>query len=90
MNITLQPDQEKLIAEAIQSGAYESPDDVITRALEILRGEEGWLHEQHAEIGRKIERALGQFERGEFLSDEASRAEMEKLKSTWMNEQRKR
>jgi hypothetical protein len=33
MTIILRPEQEKAIAEAMQSGAYESPEEVIERAL---------------------------------------------------------
>jgi Arc/MetJ-type ribon-helix-helix transcriptional regulator len=40
MSVTLRPEHEKAIAEAIQSGAYENPDQVIERALEVLRSED--------------------------------------------------
>ena len=83
MNITLRPEDEKAIAQAIESGAYQSPDDVIARALEILRDEEDWLHENRAEIAGKIEEAFSQFERGEYLSSDESRAEMQKRKKAW-------
>ena len=36
MPITLRPEHEQLIAEALRSGAYQSPDEVIKRALELL------------------------------------------------------
>ena len=89
MTITLRPEHEKVIAEAIQSGAYRNPDEVIDRALEVLRGEEGWLHEQKDEVAVKIERAFGQFERGEFFSADESRVDMEKRKAAWLNEQKR-
>ena len=37
MPIQLKPEQEQRIAKAIRSGAYQSPDDVIDRALGVLR-----------------------------------------------------
>ena len=37
MSMTLKPEHEQAIARAIQSGAYETPDQVIERALEVLR-----------------------------------------------------
>ena len=83
MTITLRPEHEKVIAEAIQSGAYENPDEVIGRALEVLRGEEDWLHEQKDEVAEKIERAFGQFDRGEFFSAEDSHADLMKRKEAW-------
>jgi putative addiction module CopG family antidote len=86
MTITLRPEDEKLIAQAIETGAYQSPDDVIRRALEILHSEDVWLHEHKAQIAEKLERAFAQFERGESLSAEESRADMEKRKTAWLAE----
>jgi len=59
MTITLRPEHEKLIAQAIESGAYQNPDEVIGRALDMLRDEDEWLHDQRDEIAAKIERAFG-------------------------------
>jgi Arc/MetJ-type ribon-helix-helix transcriptional regulator len=39
MTITLRPEYERMIAQAIQSGAYQSPDQVVERALEALSGQ---------------------------------------------------
>ncbi|MBZ5618754.1 MAG: type II toxin-antitoxin system ParD family antitoxin [Acidobacteriia bacterium] len=87
MTITLRPEHEKLIAEAIETGAYQDPDEVIGRALEMLHSEDEWLHDHKAEVAEKIERAFGQVERGEFFSAEESRADMEKRKAAWLREQ---
>ncbi len=87
MTITLRPEHEQLIAEAMRTGAYQNPDDVIGRALEMLHTEDEWLHDQKDSIGAKIERAFEQFERGEFFSAEESRADMEKRKRDWLAEQ---
>jgi antitoxin ParD1/3/4 len=80
MTITLSPEHEQLIAEAMRTGAYQNPDDVIGRALEMLHSEDEWLLDQKASIGAKIDRAFEQFERGEFLSAEESHAHMAKRK----------
>ena len=88
MTITLRPEHEHLIAEAMRTGAYQTPDDVIARALEMLHSEDEWLLDQKGIIEAKIERAFGQFERGEFLSAEDSRANMEKRKGEWLAEHR--
>ena len=37
MQITLSPEQEKLIQEELNSGDYQSPNDVITAALQLLK-----------------------------------------------------
>jgi Arc/MetJ-type ribon-helix-helix transcriptional regulator len=84
MTITLRPEHEKAFAEAIQYGAYKSPDEVIERALKLLRSEDAWIFNHGAKIAEKIDRAFGQFERGEYFSAEESRADMEKRKAAWL------
>jgi hypothetical protein len=88
MTITLRPEHEHLVAQAMRTGAYQTPDDVIGRALEMLHSEDEWLQDQKDTIEAMIERAFGQFERGEFLSAEGSRTDMEKRKGKWLAEQR--
>jgi len=86
MTITIRPDHEELVVRAIQNGAYQDPDQVIARALEVLRSEDEWLNENRTEVNDKIERAFGQFDRGEFFSAEQSKADMEKRKAEWLRE----
>ena len=57
MSINLRPEYEKVIAQALQSGAYENPDQVIDRALELLRAEDEWLRDHKDEISEKVDRA---------------------------------
>jgi len=87
MTITLRPEQEQLIAQAIQTGAYQNPEEVIGRALEMLQDERRQGGKDL--INEKLERAFGQFERGEFFSAEESRANMEKRKAAWLTEQKR-
>ena len=84
MTITLRPDQEKLIAEAIETGAYHDTNDVIERALELLLREGSEFAEEREEITAKIERGLAQFERGEFYTAEQAQANMAKKKTEWL------
>jgi Arc/MetJ-type ribon-helix-helix transcriptional regulator len=84
MTITLLPEHEKLVAEAMRTGTYQSPDEVIGRALEMLHSENEWVRDHRQEIGDRIERAFGQFERGEFFTGEESRIDMEKRKAEWI------
>ena len=86
MPITPRPEHEEMIAKAMQSGAYRNPDDVIGRALEMLHSEDLWLNSRKEEIEGKIERAFAQFNRGEFLSAEESRADMARRKAEWPRE----
>ncbi len=88
MTITLRPEHERVVTQAVQSGAYQSPNEVIERALEVLRSEDAWLLEHKDEIAEKIDRAFGQFERGESFSVDESRADMERRKAEWLASQK--
>ncbi len=70
----------------MQAGGYEKADDVIVRALEVLRAEDGHLYEYQGLISAKIDRALDQFDRGEFFTAEESRADMEQRKAAWLRD----
>jgi Arc/MetJ-type ribon-helix-helix transcriptional regulator len=87
MTITLSADQERLIAEAMQTGGYEKADDMIARALEILRAKDGHLHDCQGMIAATIDRALDQFERGEFFTGDESRVDLERRKAAWLRDQ---
>jgi Arc/MetJ-type ribon-helix-helix transcriptional regulator len=50
VTITLRPEHERLITEAMRTGAYQNPDDVIGRALEMLHSEDEWLLEQKGQV----------------------------------------
>jgi antitoxin ParD1/3/4 len=85
MPITLRPEHERLISEALRSGAYENPDEVIKRALELLRDRDAWLAENRA----KIEEGYAAAQRGELIDDGEVRSQMDKRKHAWLAEQRK-
>jgi antitoxin ParD1/3/4 len=87
MTVTIRPDDEQLIAEVIRTGAYQNADEVIARALEVLRADEEWLDESRSAIREKIDLAFEQFDRGHFFSAEASKANMEARKATWLRGQ---
>jgi Arc/MetJ-type ribon-helix-helix transcriptional regulator len=89
MNITLRPEHEKAITQAIQSGAYETPDHVIERALELLRSDDEWLVRNKGAINERIERAMAQLDRGEGVSGEGLRGRLEKRKEAWLATQKR-
>lgn len=80
MTITLRPEHEQLIAEALRSGAYHSPNEVIERALELLREQESWLAENRA----KIEQGYAAAQRGELTDGDQVRARLEERKRNWL------
>ena len=88
MTITLRPEHERAIAEAIQSGAYQNPDEVIERALEALRSQDDWLFENRTAIREKIDRAMAQLERGEGIPGEDLADRLEARKAEWLAQQK--
>jgi antitoxin ParD1/3/4 len=54
MNVSLRPDLERLVNEKVQSGEYGSPDEVLVRALELLK--------EHDEAERRLEVLLPEAE----------------------------
>lgn len=54
MTITLRPEQEQVIQEAIQSGMYGSVDEVLDRALESIRTVSGSTLSRSQLAGRRI------------------------------------
>ena len=54
----------------------------------MLHEEESQLANDRQVIHEKIERAFGQFERGEGLTPEESRAGLEKKKADWLKKQK--
>ena len=80
MTITLRPEYEQLIAEVLRSGAYHDADEVIERALELLREHEKWLADTRA----KIEEGYAAAERGELIDGDEVRARLEKHKREWL------
>ncbi len=84
MTITLRPEREQLIAEALRSGAYRSADEVIERALALLHEQESWLAESRA----KIEEGYAAAQRGELIGGNKVRARLEERKRDWLAQHR--
>ena len=85
MPMTLQPEHERLITEALRSGAYQNSDDVIRRALELLHRRDSWLAESRA----RIDEGYAAAQRGELIDGDQVRTQMEGKKRAWLAEQHK-
>jgi Arc/MetJ-type ribon-helix-helix transcriptional regulator len=81
MTIELKPEQEQRIAEAMRSGAYQKPDDVIDRALEVLQEQDAWLTANREAIDAKIRRGIDELNRGEGIPEDELDAHLERLKA---------
>jgi putative addiction module CopG family antidote len=81
MTIQLKPEQEHRIAEALRSGAYNSTDDVIDRALEVLHERDEWLAAHRQQINAKIRTGIEELERGEGIPEDELDAYLKRLKA---------
>jgi len=75
MTIDLKPEQQRLIDLAVRSGAYQTPDDVLDQAFEIIREQlhhEDWLAGQHEAVAAQIATGYAQAERGELMDGDAA------------------
>jgi antitoxin ParD1/3/4 len=89
MAINLRPEDERLIQKRLPSGAFDSAEEVVHRALESLDAEQEWLQENRDAIDEKIERGLAQLDRGEGLTREESLARLQAKKAAWRCNQRR-
>lgn len=70
MNITLRPEQEALIHAKLQSGQYQTVDDVIQAALDLLDEQDKAYEEWVIETRAKVDEGIASLERGEGIDGE--------------------
>jgi Arc/MetJ-type ribon-helix-helix transcriptional regulator len=81
MTVQLSPHQENRVAEALRSGIYHSPDDVIDRALEVLHEQDEWLTANRQSIDAKIHRGIEELECGQGIPEDELDRYLERLKA---------
>ncbi len=84
--ITLTPEQEKLVAQAVGTGAYSSTGEVLTRALELLRAQDEWLLENKSRVEDRIELAAAQMDRGEGIGPRDLTERLAQRKKDWLEQ----
>ena len=77
MNLLLKPEHQKLIEAQLNTGRYANPDEIIAEALELLNKRDQY-QEWSEEIGRKIDIAAQQLDRGEGIDGETAIALLRK------------
>ena len=86
MTIELSPALEAMIQQRLQSGAFQSVEDVLSDALQVQREREEWLQANQQAISEKIARGLAQLDGGEGIPGEQLRARLETRKSAWLSD----
>ncbi len=80
------PEIEAIIRQRLHSGAFENVEDVLFDALELQSEREVWLQENKEAINAKIDRGLGQLDRGEGVPGEQLRTRLAADKATWLKD----
>ncbi|MFM7711299.1 MAG: type II toxin-antitoxin system ParD family antitoxin [Microcystis sp.] len=79
MKLTLKPEHQKLIEAQLNTGRYANPDEIIAEALQLLSKRD--RYQQWAEeIGKKIDIAAEQLDRGEGINGETA---IIRIKHSW-------
>jgi Arc/MetJ-type ribon-helix-helix transcriptional regulator len=81
MTLQLSPEQENRVAEALCSGAYGNPCEVIDRALEVLHEQDEWLTTNRLTINAAIHQGIEELDRGEGISEEELDIHLARLKA---------
>jgi len=89
MTIHLKPELEAIIQQDIQRGPYQSADEFVERAVQMLHGQEQWLAENRTEIAAKIEAGYASAERGDLIDAEQVRARMNERKQLWRQQNKR-
>ena len=85
MTIKLRPELEQLIQKDIERGAYQSVEQFVERAIQLLHEEEHLLQESKAAIHAAIGEGLAQLDRGEGIPGDLSRSRLQEKKAAWID-----
>ena len=87
MTIHLKPDLEDLVKQDLQRGSYQSVDEYVQRAIEILHEEEELLAHEKDAIAEQIASGLAPLDRGEGIPGEVAHARLQQRKADFLREQ---
>lgn len=71
MNISLTPEHEKFIKDAVASGNYATQSEVVREGLRLLQHRQREDEEALAALKAKLQRGVEQAERGELIDGDA-------------------
>jgi len=79
MEIWLGPDLEEWIEDAVRSGRYATPGEVVREAVLRLRQEEIPFEEMAAQFNRELDETIASLDRGERVDPADVRAELQRM-----------
>lgn len=77
MNVSLPPELERLVAEKVEAGLYESPSDMVAKGLALLLESENAKAAARAKLDAMIQVGLDQLDRGEGIEWSKAREQIE-------------
>ena len=80
MTIHLRPELERLIQKDVERGPYETADEFVERAVQMLHDQEEWLSTNRSEISAKIDEGYASAQLGDLIDVDQVRAQMEEKK----------
>lgn len=80
MEISIRPEVEAMIREAIQRGSYRSMDEFVERAVALLHEQETWLAEHREEIESRITAGYQSAQRGNLIGADEVRSRLSESK----------
>lgn len=66
MNVSLTPELEKLIADKVKSGRYNTASEVVRESLRLLEREDELRRLKYEELRREVLKGVEQIGRGEY------------------------
>lgn len=70
MNVMISGDAEQFVREELESGRYDSAQEVVREGLRLLREREVLDHQRRERLNGQIEEGLAQLDRGEGIAGE--------------------
>lgn len=83
MTIRLKPELEALVQRDVQRGPYQSADEFLEQAIQMLHEHEEWLSANRADISQKIEDGYMSAQRGDLIDADQVRTLMDEKKRAW-------
>ena len=83
MEIRLSPELAAVVERDVAAGRFASVDEYIAEAIELLHEREPWRDESLEELNASLEEAIAEAERGELITLDEFRKEMQEMKAEW-------
>jgi Arc/MetJ-type ribon-helix-helix transcriptional regulator len=82
MEISIRPEVEAMMREAVRLGSYRSLDEFVERAVALLHEQETWLAEHRSEIESQIAAGYESAQRGNLIGADEVRTRLSQSKQT--------